>query len=876
MSRAFLYLCLIENKIELVFQFMKKLKLTPYFILLFTFCVTSSTLNAAEDVIFKHYDESIFVISNFSGTDATMKETQSIQQLLDSNIGGFRFYLEWERQQSQLMLRDARGQSTPFIDQLIVIRKHLENNPDKILTLFLDFNVNVNELSKIIEESGIQPYLYVHDEDDEWPTLKNMVETGKRLVVFMMQDHRNSPDWLHYVWDYTVEPYFSILEAPDFIGEFLKGDPKNNLLIYNDYNFPKRAGRPDDSFFNTTQNPYLIEHVKNVWKSTGKTPNFIMLDRYQNWIIQVLYQLRSFQTIKGTVTFNAQTLNYVSWKGTNSITSGKYCFPVGPGETLVLTPKSPGYQFKPETVVFEEPEQNKLQHFVAVPLEITEDLEAYYSFENGAMDYSINGFNGKDVDVQYQDDPQRNMVAVFGKESHIILPKAEDLKLRDHDFTISAWVKVESFDVNDRDISIIGTKGSSYQQSIHLVLRNQKPYFGFYANDLEGKTIIEPGKWYHLAWRYNKLTGEQAIFVDGKLDSRSLGHPTYKGRENIYVGMAGYNSSTHMNGEIDDLVIWSRTLGEEEIWSLSKDLVDLAQSRSIFLRYPLVSKVGIILLALLFLLFVYLKLPAKLNRRKYLSSDKLKELDDVQSDYPSGNYIQLFGDFRVFDKESTDITGQFTPKIKQLFLLILIHSQYNRKGISTKELSQILWPGLSYQNSKNSRGVTIRKLRIILEKLDEVEVVFNVDCWTIRFSKSVYCDYVECLKLLNENKEKHPGFYFDFYKIIRAGEIFKDEAHDWLDDYKGYVGNNIVDNLLKFIHLLDLDSDHELIIKLADRILVTDPINDQALSFKLRALVALNNLNTAKYTYEKFAALYEELYGEKLELTFDDLIKSQS
>ncbi|WP_159522484.1 LamG-like jellyroll fold domain-containing protein [Sunxiuqinia indica] len=847
-----------------------------YILLLFSFCITFQVGKAAEDVVFKHYDESIFVVSNFSGIDATTRENKTVSELLDANVGGFRFYLEWDRQKSQLMLRDAYGRYQPLQDPLVVIRKALENEPDKILTLFLDFNVNANELTTIIGETGILPYLYVHEEENEWPTLKNMVETGKRIVIFTMQQHRNSPEWLHYVWDYAVEPYFSILEAPDFAGEFLKGDAKNSLLIYNDYNFPKRAGQPDESFFNTTQNPYLIEHIKSVWKSTGKTPNFIMLDRYQDWILQVLYQLRDFKTIKGTVTFNAQPLNYVSWAGTNSLSFGNYSFPVGPGETLVLTPKSPGYQFKPESVVFEEPEQNKQQHFVAIPLEITEGLEAYYSFENGSMDYSINSFNGKDVDMQYQDDEQRDMVAVFEKDSYIILPKAEDLKLRDHDFTVSTWIKIKDYNVTERDISILGTKGSSYQQSIHLVLRNQKPYFGFYANDLQGNTTIEAGRWYHLVWRYNKLTGEQAIYVDGKLDSRSLGHPSYKGRENIYVGMTGYSASTHMNGRIDDLVIWSRTLGDEEIWSLSKDLVDLAQSKNIFLRYPLLSKIGIITLALLLLLLIYLKLPMRLGRKSYLPKEKLKELEDLQNDYPERNYIQLFGDFRVVDKEGDDVTPQFTPKIKQLFLLILVYSQHRKKGISTKELSEILWPGMSYQNAKNSRGVTIRKLRIILERLDSVEVVFNVDCWNIHFGNSVYCDYVECLKILKENKEKEPTFYPDFYKIVRAGEVLKDENHDWLDDYKGFVGNNIVDNLLKFIHRLELEVDHDLILKLADRILLTDPINDQALSYKLRALVVQNNLNTAKYTYEKFVVLYEKLYGERFELSFDELIHTRN
>ncbi|MCW0481436.1 LamG-like jellyroll fold domain-containing protein [Gaoshiqia sediminis] len=850
------------------------IRLSGYFVGLFLgLALIANHVRAAEDVVLKHYDESIYVISNYSGTDATHKEPRSIKQLLDLNVGGFRFYLEWERQQNKLMLRDSQGNSSPFIDQLHLIKDFLDHHPDRILTLFLDFNVNINELAVLIEESGIHTYLFEYQEKIGWPTLKEIVDTGKRLVIFGMQEHRNSPDWLHYVWDHAVEPYYSILEAPVFIGEFLKGDPKNNLLIYNDYNLPRKPDIPDDTYFNTSQNPYLIEHIKNVWTNTGKTPNFVMLDRFENWITQVLYQLRSFKTVKGTVTFNAQILNYVTWEGTNSLTSGKFCFPAGPGETLTLTPKSPGYRFKPETVVIAEPEQNKVQHFVGMPLEITEGLEAHYNFENGVRDFSINNFHGKALGVEFRNEPERDMYAWFNGKSQVELPKADELKLRDHDFTVAAWVKIDEYKKDKRDYSILGAPGGSYQQSIHLVIRNQRPYFGFYSNDLQGNTRIEAGKWYHLVWRYSKLNGEQAIYVDGRLDSRSLGHPSYKGRDNIYLGLAGYDDQSNLIGSLDDLTIWSRTLGEEEIWSLSKDLVELMPRKNIFIRYPLLSRIGIIFLSLFILWLIYRKLPFRNYRKRFLNTEKLKELETAQ-DYPERNYIQLFGDFKVVDKAGTDITNQFTPKIKQLFLLILLYSQHSKKGISTKKLSDILWPDLNYQNAKNSRGVTIRKLRLILQSLDEVEILFNIDCWTVRFSKNVYCDYVGCLKLLNENRDHHADFYLDFYKTIRAGEAFKGESHDWLDDFKGNIGNSIVDVLMQFIHKLDPETDHELILKLADRVLVTDPVNDQALSFKLKALVKQNNLNTARFTYEKFATLYEELYNERLALTFDDFLKS--
>ena len=847
------------------------------YILGLIFCLLSSlSFSQAEDsIMLKRYDEYISLISNFSGTDATFLEIQTVSDLLDLNVGGFRFNLEWDRQENLLVLLDSHGKASPFIEELELIIEFLDEHPDRTLTLFLDFNINVNELTSVVNELGVQPYLVQYEPNGSWTSLKEMVETGKRLVIFSMQEHRNSPEWLHYVWDYAAEPYFTLADSQSGAGEFLKGDPSNTLLIYNDYNLLARSASEDSSFFDATQNPYLIQHAKDTWMNYGRIPNFVFLDKYENWIMPVIYQLRSFKTVSGTVTYNTQILNHASWGGLSSVTTGKYSFPVGPGESLTLIPQSPGYRFRPESVVIDEPSRNVEQHFIGVPFEVTENLEGHYSFENGVNDFSINGFHGKASGVEFINDSIRGMIAWFDGKSHVLLPTADELKLRDHDFTVTSWVKIDDYKEGKRDYCILGTTaGRSYQQSIHLEIRNRKPYFGFYSNDLQGKTLIESGKWYHITWRYSKLNGEQAIYVNGTLDSRSVGHPSYKGRDDIYIGLAGYDSVSDMIGSLDDLTIWSRALGEEEIWSVSKDVADLVPRMNIFIRYPILSKVSIIFIILLVLFWLYWKLPLRNYRKRFLSSEKIKELEESGIDFPEKNYIQLFGDFRVVDKSGIDISSQFTPKIKQLFLLILVSSQYSKKGISTKELSEILWPDLNYQNAKNSRGVTIRKLRLILQEMDEVEILFSIDCWTINFKRGVYCDYIECLKLLNSSKERQPDFYIDFYKIIRAGEAFKGESQEWLDDYKGNIGNSVVDTLMKFINNLEIERDHELIVKLSDRILITDPVNDQALSFKIKSLVQQNNMNTARFAYSKFAALYQELYNEDLALSFEDFLNS--
>lgn len=841
-------------------------------ILFYLLCsVLVMSAKASDDTTSKLYDETIFVISNFSGVDANLNETRTIKELLGQNIGGFRFYLEWEKQQNQLMIKKADGSSIPFRQTMIDIKNYMDKNPEKILTLFFDFSTNLNELSDIFQELGINQYLYSYDSKDGWPPIKTMIEANKRLVVFSMQEHRSSPDWLHYVWNHAVEPYFSIWEAPVFKGEFLKGDPKNSLLIYNDYNFPKKSDSANNLKYESNQNPYLIEHIKNTWTNTGKTPNFIMLDRYEDWIVGIVSYLRGFKIIKGTVTYNAQVLDYVNWEKTSSLTSGKYCFPVGPGDNLVLTPKSPGFRFTPETATFNEPKESVIQHFVATSFEITDNLEGHYTFAKESRDFSINGFNGKPTNVLFTNDSTRSSVAVFGENSYIILPGAEEFKLRDHDFSVAAWIKIKEYLPNKNDYCIIGTKNNSYQQGIHLLVRNKKPYFGFYNNDLQGKTILEAGKWYHLVWRYNKLSGEQAIFLNGKLDSRSLGHPAYKGRDNLYIGIAGFNWSSYMYGAIDNLSIWSRALGEEEIWGMSKEVIEIVPIKNVFILYPILSRSLLAILALSMLVLAYFKIPFRKLKKQASTADKIRSIESAIIHKPEANYIQLFGDFKVLDKEGSDITNQFTPKLKQLFLIILLYSHRNKTGISTQELTDILWQGQSSQSAKNSRGVTIRKLRLIIESLDMVQINFHIDRWSMAFGGTVYCDYVECLKLLKRGKIHDTDFNLNFYHIIQEGEIFKGETYDWLDDFKGFVGNNIVDILLKFINELTIENDNELILKLTDRILVTDPVNDQALAFKLKVLIKQNNYNLARFTFDRFCVLYEEMYGEKFSGKFDEL-----
>jgi two-component SAPR family response regulator len=321
-------------------------------------------------------------------------------------------------------------------------------------------------------------------------------------------------------------------------------------------------------------------------------------------------------------------------------------------------------------------------------------------------------------------------------------------------------------------------------------------------------------------------------------------------------------------GEMDDLSIWSRALSDEEILKLSNKTIHIEPN----IRYLLGSSylVSIVLLITVLLLAALFLLRGRSGHRKRNKEDQVRE--DVMQARPHDNFIGLFGDFRIIDNHGNNIAGQLSPKLKQLFFVLLIFSLKEKNGISTRELSNILWKGQSLKSTKNLRGVTIRNLRKVLETVDRIDIQYQSDNWSLQLGGSVVCDYYVFLKLL-ENKNIHDYIIFSrFYDLIREGEFLKGESQPWMDEVKGYVGNSIMDVLLQHLQNNSKSLDPGDILTIADLILVYDPVNEVALSYKMKTLVMQNNHNLARFTYKQFCQMYQDMYGEAFNRSFEQMI----
>jgi len=107
-----------------------------------------------------------------------------------------------------------------------------------------------------------------------------------------------------------------------------------------------------------------------------------------------------------------------------------------------------------------------------------------------------------------------------------------------------------------------------------------------------------------------------------------------------------------------------------------------------------------------------------------------------------------------------------------------------------------------------------------------------------------------------------------FFHLVRRGRFLKGITWEWLDDIRGFTGNQVIDNLLKLASIYKKESNLQEIEKVAQRILDYDELNEEAIYLQVWAQQKANNPNLAKFSFNSFAKKYENNMGESYPLSF--------
>jgi len=244
-----------------------------------------------------------------------------------------------------------------------------------------------------------------------------------------------------------------------------------------------------------------------------------------------------------------------------------------------------------------------------------------------------------------------------------------------------------------------------------------------------------------------------------------------------------------------------------------------------------------------------------------------------KEDEKRANAVYMLGDFTVYDKNSRDITYMFSPKIKQLFILLLLNSN-DEHGVVSKRISSTLWPEKEIAKTKNIKNVTINHLRGILADIKGIELTFTNDTYRFTFNEAFFCDYStvnDAMESLKSNAAGEGKNILDWLDLIARGCLLQHVPEPWLDDTRQLYEESLIPLLAPEVKRIYEEGDYRKAIEIARVILSIDPFNDMAIKYKLKVLRRTKGIEYAHKIYNDFAAEYEKSLGESYGVPFDKI-----
>jgi two-component SAPR family response regulator len=243
---------------------------------------------------------------------------------------------------------------------------------------------------------------------------------------------------------------------------------------------------------------------------------------------------------------------------------------------------------------------------------------------------------------------------------------------------------------------------------------------------------------------------------------------------------------------------------------------------------------------------------------------------------PRKSSVNLFGGFQVFDKAGSDVTGEFSPTLKRLFVALFLYTVKNGKGISAVKLKDIFWYDKSDESAKNNRGVFVNKLRQAFEQIGPLYIKNQDLYWSLELGETVYCDYTQ-VQRLTEQLEKAPesagiNAVRQLLSIVSKGELLPNMQTEWMDTFKSDFSNRLIDLLLELYRHSAVFKTPAICIRLADCIFIHDPLNEDALAIKCFNLVQMGKYGLAQKVYLSFSKEYHALFDSKFKCSFEQLI----
>ena len=601
----------------------------------------------------------------------------------------------------------------------------------------------------------------------------------------------------------------------------------------------------------------------NLWKKTGKLPNFIESDPSgMDEALRVVSFFNDAGKIYGVTLEDGKLLTEVFWENSPGVkTYGYFSFPLQ-GADRHLIPYKAGYRFSPGIIVQSTSNWNAMKIFRGIKHEPDFGLENHFTFHEKIRNRKWENSDGIiNYGVKFRKD--RNMGGVACFEDHAYFDAGpQSAGILSSNFSIIAWVNHH----NPTGKNGILGKGRNfnlgiYEGNLTFSMVSVRDY-------ISEKSFVPPNSWTQVAMVYSQFNNQISFYLNGEQTDQIDLISNYEGSgHSLLIGNNLWEE--FFNGGMGEIKIWERELNQEEI---HRQYVNSAPERSSFLKASLLALIFLVMVATgAFFIFRNRK-----RRKKHADSVKASRAGTMRTT-AGRERIVCFGGLKVFNSADEDISLKFSPKLKQIFTLILLYSQEADKGITSKQLAEILWPGTSLASTKNLRSTYMQNLRSALSSFKKIKLVFSNKKWLFDYDGDFCDEYAEIGSILPELHQEKDMKVLEMQlppviAMLKKGPFLCGMEGSWLDPFVERLNNRVIEFCLAMFSALDHDRHSALLFDLAGIVSLADPLNEPALQKKISLLIRQGKLSLAKNIYDNFVKLYKELYQEDYDIDFKDLV----
>lgn len=237
------------------------------------------------------------------------------------------------------------------------------------------------------------------------------------------------------------------------------------------------------------------------------------------------------------------------------------------------------------------------------------------------------------------------------------------------------------------------------------------------------------------------------------------------------------------------------------------------------------------------------------------------------------NSISLFGPFTAIDKNGSDMTYMFSPKIRHIFLYILVNSIMKDSGVLSSDMNNLFWPDKPNDKIKNLKNVTMNHLRKTLQELEGIELTYQKGYFKLVLTDECYCDYQRFF-LLTEGMKRAPLTEDDtaeLYNILAQGK-YLNTIEDSLFDYSKQQAESFTVSLLsEQIHTFYKNGRNMATIRICNILFAIDPLSDMAMTYAVCTYRRQNKSDRAMQLYGTFTREYQKVMNEDYPITFEEV-----